>query len=37
VVACDDDFVGMGEGVEPVYLGLDLGWGPSLGEVAGVD
>lgn len=32
-----EDFVGVGEGVKPVYLGLEFGWGAGVCEVPGVD
>lgn len=37
MVACDHDLVFVGEGGEPIDLGLDLGGGAGVGEVAGVD
>lgn len=37
MVACNHDLVFVGEGSEPVDLGLDLGDGAGVGEVAGVD
>lgn len=37
MVACNHDLVFVGKGGEPVDLGLDLGDGAGVGEVAGVD
>lgn len=37
MVACNHDLVFVGEGGERIDLGLDLGDGAGVGEVAGVD